>query len=154
MLDDRNLVQVVEEPTRDKDTLDLFATNYPAQVNRLEVKPGISDHDIPLVEIDVKPIKRRHTQRQIPLYRKAQWDKIKEELEEVNKKISNEPNVKSADELWFMFRDSILDAIHKYVPIKTSKKKENLQYMTAEISKLIKKRDIVFKKRAKARKKV
>ncbi len=49
-----------------------------------------------------------------------------------------------------MFRDTILDAIHKYVPMKTSKKKENLPYMTAEISKLIKKRDRVFKKRAKA----
>ncbi len=99
MLDDRNLVQVVEEPIRDKATLDLLATNYPAWVNRVEVTPGISDHDIPLVEIDVKPIKRRQPPKQIPLYRKAQWDKIKEELEEVNEKISNESNVKSEDEL-------------------------------------------------------
>ncbi len=69
ILDDRNLVQVVEKPTRHKATLDLLVINYPAQVDRVVVTPEISDHDIPLVEIEVKPIKRRHTLIQIPLYR-------------------------------------------------------------------------------------
>ncbi len=51
-----------------------------------------------------------------------------------------------------MLRDTILDAIQKYVPMKICKKKENLPSMTAEISKLIMKRDILFKKRAKVKK--
>ncbi len=51
-----------------------------------------------------------------------------------------------------MLRDTILDAIQKYVPMKICKKKENLPSMTAEISKLITKRDILFKKRAKVKK--
>ncbi len=75
---------------------------------------------------------------------------ITEELDEVNEKIRNESNVKSAVELWCMCRDTSLDAIQKYVPMETYKENENLPYMTAEISKLIKKRDRVFKKRAKS----
>ncbi len=51
--------QVVEEPTRDKATLDLIITNQPAKINRVEVIPGITDHDIPLVEVDVSPIRQK-----------------------------------------------------------------------------------------------
>ncbi len=83
LLDDKNIDQVVEEPTGDKATLDLIITNQPAKINRVEVIPGISDHDIPLVEVDVSPIGWKQTPRNITLYSKAKWDNIREELEGV-----------------------------------------------------------------------
>ena len=39
------LVQIVNEPTRMDNTLDLILTNNDTLVNRVEIIPGISDHD-------------------------------------------------------------------------------------------------------------
>ncbi len=129
-----------------------MATNQPNKVNRNEVIPGISDHDIPLIEIDVSPIKRRQPPRNIALYSKAKWENIREELEEIGTKIKEESNTKSANHLWNMFKDTILDAIKKHIPMKTCKAKESLPYMTTEIKKLIRRRDRAYKNRKRCQK--
>ena len=50
------LEQVVCEPTRINDILDLFFTSNPTLVERSSVVQGISDHDgIPIVIISCKP---------------------------------------------------------------------------------------------------
>ncbi len=77
------------EPTRDKNTLDLIATSLPAKVHKVDVIPGISDHDCPLVEIDVSPIRRRQKPREILLYKNAQWDSMAE-LETVSQETIEE----------------------------------------------------------------
>ena len=59
MLDDHGLVQVVEEPTRGTNILDLIVTNYPSRLNRTDVIPG---HDVVFTEVEVKP--RTNKQRQ------------------------------------------------------------------------------------------
>ena len=38
--------QVVNFPTREKNTLDLFSTTQPSLIQHCELVPGISDHDI------------------------------------------------------------------------------------------------------------
>ena len=73
------------------------------------------------------------------MYRKAEWDKISEELREVGDKIRAERDHSTSDQLWRMFKDTVTDAVMKYIPTKMIKAKDNLPYMTAEISKLIKK---------------
>ena len=54
ILDDNGLVQLVEEPTRGPNTLDLVITNNPTRFTRTKVIPGVSDHDIVFGEIDTK----------------------------------------------------------------------------------------------------
>ena len=48
-LDDLGLTQVVEQRTWKDNILDLIITNLPNQVPRIEIMPGISDHDIVFV---------------------------------------------------------------------------------------------------------
>jgi hypothetical protein len=48
----RRLVQMVEEPTRESNTLDLIITNFPNYFNRIETIPGLSDHDIVFAELN------------------------------------------------------------------------------------------------------
>ena len=57
VLDNSSLVQLVEEPTRQNNTLDLLITNQPSKVLRVDVVPGISDHDIVSAEFDLRPVK-------------------------------------------------------------------------------------------------
>ena len=53
---DFGLEQVVREPTRINNILDLFFTSNPTLVERSSVLPGICDHDdIPIVTISCKP---------------------------------------------------------------------------------------------------
>ena len=80
MLHDHGLAQIVEDTTRDRNTLDLICTNLPGKINKTEVIPGISHHCIPTAEVDVRPIKRQQKPRRIHLYKKAEWTKMAEEL--------------------------------------------------------------------------
>ncbi len=88
-------------------------------MNKVEVIPGISDHDCPLVEVDVSPIRQRQKPREILLYKKAQWDTMAEELEEVSQEIRNEAETST------------------------------VSHITPEIAKMIKRRDRLYKKKKK-----
>ena len=71
ILDDVSMVQIVEEPTRKNNTLDLLITNQPDKILRVDVLPGVSDHDIVFAEFDLRPIKYSQKPRQITLYKRA-----------------------------------------------------------------------------------
>ena len=73
VLDDNNLIQMVSEPTRQDNTLDLFLTNNNSLVSKVTILPGISDHDIVSCMVRFKPIISKQVPRVMPLYRKADW---------------------------------------------------------------------------------
>ena len=50
MIQDNGLENVVLEPTRGKNILDLFLTNHPSKVNRVEIMMQIRDHSTVFVE--------------------------------------------------------------------------------------------------------
>ena len=56
-LEDCNLVQMVSQPTRGENTLDLFLTSNYTLVNNVDVKPGISDHDLVFSEVFTNQLK-------------------------------------------------------------------------------------------------
>ena len=68
LLDDNNLIQMVSEPTRQDNTLDLFLTNNDSLVNKVTLLPGISDHDIVSCMVRFKPIILKQVPRVMPLY--------------------------------------------------------------------------------------
>ena len=47
--------QMVMEPTKGENTLDLFLTNHPNLIPRTETLPGIADHDAVYMEIEIHP---------------------------------------------------------------------------------------------------
>lgn len=83
MLDDTGLTQVIEQPTRNDNVLDLIVTNFPNQVSRTEIIPGLSDHDIVHVEFNLTPQKLVQKPRTIPLFKNANWHTMKSHLNNV-----------------------------------------------------------------------
>ncbi|CAG2203496.1 unnamed protein product [Mytilus edulis] len=75
-----SLVQLVNQPTRGNNTLDLFLTNKPSTIYRTEVCPGISDHDIVYAEATTTPIKENQTPRKVYQYKKADFETMKAEV--------------------------------------------------------------------------
>ena len=87
ILDDHGLTQLVQEPTRNKNTLDLLITNYPSKILRIDVTPGISDHDIVYTEMNMNSAINTQKPRKIPIYRKSKSDSMKEDVSNLHRKI-------------------------------------------------------------------
>ena len=87
ILDDHGLTQLVQEPPRNKNTLDLLITNYPSKIVRIDVTPGISDHDVVYAEMNINSAINTQKPRKISIYRKAKWDSMKENVSNLHRKI-------------------------------------------------------------------
>ena len=85
IIDKIGLVQIVDEPTQKDKTLDLILTNRPNEVLRADVLPGVLDHDIVFTELDMRPVKQIQKPHQIPIYRKAEWEPMKEDMNSLHK---------------------------------------------------------------------
>ena len=60
---------MVSEPTRGGNILDYFLTSNPTLANDKEIHPGIADHDLVLINANVKPYKGKQIPRSVPLYK-------------------------------------------------------------------------------------
>jgi hypothetical protein len=87
-----------------KSILDLFFTSNSSLINKVEVIPGISDHEIVYVEASIKPRKVNKPPRKVYQYNKA----ITEELNERLRSIDIEKQLKeqdlTVDQLWNNFK--------------------------------------------------
>ena len=151
LLDDHGLEQLIVTPTRGENTLDLMITNNPSRVSRISVLPGLSDHDCPLVKINIRPIRYRQKRREIPLYKKARWDSLRADLQATADKIELNNDSMSVNEMWQEFKDNINCGVKKHIPHKICKSKNNLPWITPAIRRLIRQRDRVNIKRKRAR---
>ena len=70
-LDDHGLVQLITNPTRGKNVLDLFITNNDSLIIKTQVIPGISDHNPVFVEGNIKATINKQKCGMVPLYIKA-----------------------------------------------------------------------------------
>ena len=150
-LADYNLTQIVEEPTRGENILDLICTNNPSRVNRVHTIPGIADHDGVFAELDVRPIRPKQKRRSIPLYRKADWENLQLHQEKLHSRVVAACESSSASDLWCMFRDGVQEGIRQFIPHKIAKTRDNLPWLTQDIKKLMRKRDKCYAKLKKAK---
>ncbi|XP_072016713.1 uncharacterized protein [Amphiura filiformis] len=70
------LEQLVDFPTRGDNTLDIVITNRPSLVNRCEGMPGLSDHDIVYVDLNIQASRSKPVKRKIFLWKRADLDAI------------------------------------------------------------------------------
>jgi hypothetical protein len=145
LLHEFNLIQLVQKPTRLNNILDLMITNNPSIVNRTEILPGISDHDAVFCEIDINPSKLQQPKRQIPQYKKANWDALKEEVVNIGEEIENKKDTHTMEELWQTFKIQITEGIKQHIPHKTTSDKHHLPWLNQNIKHLISKRNRVYR---------
>jgi hypothetical protein len=126
---------VNEKPTRNENVLDLLAINNPTLLNRLEIIPGISDHDAVFAELDISPQKHRQVRRKIPMYGKADWEKIEEDLKTTYHTVATQYDVASVDELWNSFKSELQTAIDKHIPHRMSSNRDRPPWITTRIRK-------------------
>ena len=142
---DYGFTQVVMEPTRLTNILDLFFTTNPSQVKKAEIQPGLSDHEMVLIQLNCKPITHRQTPRQILLFNRSNWDAITSGLNSFHHDLLN-VDITNVDvnTLWTQFRDALLDLIDNHIPCKIARKKCGLPWVTREIRSMIRKRNRLY----------
>ncbi|VDI83601.1 Hypothetical predicted protein, partial [Mytilus galloprovincialis] len=151
ILDDNGLLQIVEEPTRQTNTLDLLITNHPNSFTRVEILPGVSDHDIVFAEISVIPSRKKQAARKIHLYSKANWDTMREDINNIKNEIETMTTSKSnINDIWLVFKTSLEKSVNLNIPHKQARTKDSPPCISRDLRRLIRKRDRLYKKKKKS----
>jgi len=143
---DFGLEQVVSEPTRGRNILDLFLTTNSTLIEKSTTVPGISDHDrIPVIIINCKPKTNRVKPRKIFLYHKADLQAVKDDLkcwsnEFLQKNVSN----CSVNELFSDFQGAIEKTMDTLIPSKTVSKRTQTPWINSRIKRLHKRKQRAF----------
>ena len=119
LVEDIDLQQMVDFPTRNNATLDLFLTNQPSLINRLKSTPAISDHEALFIDSDVQAKLRRPTSRKIFLWEKADLEQLQNDMQAFSQSfISKFSTSHPVDSLWTALKNGCLNVLGSNVPSK------------------------------------
>ena len=117
----------------------------PWKVTACRVIPGVSDHDAVLTEINIKPLRNKQTPRKIPLYKKADWEGLKEHIYEFGRSLQSNFTISTpVNQLWHNITSELERAINKFIPHKTAKIKDRQPWINTKIRRLMRKRDKLY----------
>ena len=113
--------------------------------------PGISDHDIVFAELDLRPVKHSQKPRQIPLYKKAKWDLIREDMAQLRDSISTmyDARAENVNDMWITFRDTLQANIATHIPHKQTESKDKHPWIGPELKRLTRKQHRYYKQKKK-----
>ncbi|MCG8116962.1 MAG: reverse transcriptase domain-containing protein, partial [Candidatus Thiodiazotropha endolucinida] len=141
------LSQVVNIPTRQDKTLDLLFTNSPSPVSRVKGMPpiGKADHDIVLVEYDIKAKRIRQAPRKIFLYKRADMDGLRDHMARFKDSfLSSDLSGMSVNDMWVSFKSELTTAMERFIPTKMTKTKYSAPWIDNSIKHLIRRRNRMY----------
>ena len=146
LLNDHGLQQMVTFPTREKNTLDLFVTNFPTLVPRTEAVPGISDHFAVYMEFQIQTERRNNTRRKVPCYNRADWPALHAAAAQLTNSITARFSSNSnTEEIWAAFRNGLKQIVDLHIPHVSPKAKYGKPWVDQKTKVLLRKRDKAYK---------
>ena len=141
-MNDLSMHQVIDQPTRKNNILDLFFSTNLTLVNRITTAPPLTvqaDHDIVFIDLNT----RAHLPRKPPnkryLYNKADWDSMR------NKMASYVLPTASVQKQWNHLEETIKSLIESFVPSAPPKPVKHKPWMTRDVITLLHRRNRAFK---------
>ena len=153
---DNFLDQLVLEPTRitedTENTLDLFFSNNQTLVNRVQVIPGISDHETVYIESSLRPSKATTPPREVNCYKKADFESLRRELRDAKDEFVTMSQTSTVEDMWNQFRSLTSSLMKKHIPTKLLRgKKINKPWINKKIKSLMRCRDKLFRRMKKTK---
>ena len=134
-------------PTRGKSILDLFITTNPTIVDNVSITPGLSDHDIVLTKSNFKPEVLKQVPRNIHLYKKADWEQLKQSMRDVIIELKQfDVATTTVQSMWDTFPNGLEQGIDKFIPIRKAGTWDGFPWINQEIRRLMRKRDKPYKR--------
>ena len=136
---DHNLDQLNYKPNRKNSILELAFSSCPELVTSCTTGPGISDHEhILLLRANIRAKQSKKKPRIIHLFKKADWESVKWFLKAAEDTFfQNSPDANSVERNWNFFKDTITEAINKFIPKKKASGRFNLPWMMRTIKRQI-----------------
>ena len=107
LIHDYNFTQVVSEPTRQDNILDLFLTTNPTLITEVKCSPGLGDHDLVSAKALLKPSQHKQKTRNVLLFSKADWQKLKSKMKVYQQSFISNHLGKTVEELWTDFTTTL-----------------------------------------------
>ena len=116
-------------------------------VKNVTVTGVISDHDVVVIEVDVKPKFVRPARRKVFLYNKAKYENISEDSSVFDDLLTPDYIAEhSTNEIWSpRFRNTSVTSMNKHITSKKSSSSHNLPWANHSIRKDIRKKKRMFK---------
>ena len=96
------LVQMQKQPTRNENNLDLFLTNNESLVKSTSIIPGISDHEIVIIDSIIRPKIAKAAKRKIYKWYSVDWIEIDENLSQFKQTFLELAANRTVEENWHM----------------------------------------------------
>ena len=132
--------------TRGKHILDLFFTSNPTLIGSVSILPGLSDHDIVWVFVNTILNQTKQVPRNIPLYKKADWDQFKQTMRDFQSEVLTDLATTDVQELWVMLASRLEQGIDKFIPTRKAGTLDGFPWITQEICHLMRKQNKLYKR--------
>ncbi|XP_072018340.1 uncharacterized protein [Amphiura filiformis] len=126
---EHGLVQFVTKPTRGNNILDLVFTNNSNIIRSAVVEPGLGDHDIVCVDLDLKPKRKKPNKRKVFIRQKADEKGIKEDFLSYQQSWKD-MNTSTVQEKWDSLENEIKAIMDRRVPSKMSSTRHDLPWFS------------------------
>ena len=143
---DNYLTQMVTEPTRGNNILDLIFTTTPDLVDSVQVCLGMSDHYAVTAEVNMSAKFNPKRTRMVYLYKRANWDQIRNDLNQFQQTFIASHFVNSVGDNWEALKSAIKDTIKTNILTESLRGKKNLPWITQELKRAIRKKKRLNKK--------
>ena len=142
---DLGLIQMVNFPTREKNTLDLFATNRPSLVTKCIPLPGVSDHEMVLALSDIRANRRKPIKRKILLWSRADMSSIRSGIEHFSHRFIHSNSINSdVNDLWSQITKELNSLIDAMVPSKQTSTRFSQPWINSKLKSLSRKKKKAF----------
>lgn len=147
IIDEHGLTQLVKEPTRENNIIDLVLTNNDNIINNVKVVPGISDHGMVLFEVQLACRTKKPVKRKIYLRKKANTTRITNELQDFIKDFGESVSeTESIDTKWNMFQQRITEIMDSCIPHKFTTSRHNLPWFDRNLRRQTRKKQKLYNK--------
>jgi len=137
IMQEYNLTQIVHEPTRGSNTLDLFLTTNPDLAEPPSVHPGMSDHDVVICNFRLKAKQQRKAPRVVYQVGRGDVDAVRKELLDGYNNYKDNVEQYDVNTSWNIFKEIFFHIVNTHIPQKTITGKQRLPWITSKIKRLI-----------------
>lgn len=150
-MNDQSLTNIQHQSTRVHNNLDLYLTSIPSLVKEYDVVPGLSDHDMVVIDSEISPMFSHSKPRKIPLHHKANWEQIKKEANDFASDFSRNHSSLSVNENWLNIKGFLRHTLEENIPSKMKTRKNRLPWLNTALLRNIKKKKRLFRKAKKSK---
>ena len=147
IVNDHSLSQHVHEPTREDNTLDLVFTTKPDMITDVSVESGMSDHNLVVFDINLKPSFNKKPSRSVYMFKRGDMNAVRNDLKtNFDNYLANVDFSKSIDENYQFFKETITTVVNQHIPKKKLSSRWNLPWLTNSIKRMVRKKQRLYNK--------